>query len=715
MSEANLNERVRQVVRDSEVITVPIDTTLTVSGEAADAKAVGDALALKADKSELQAAITVNGQAADQQGMILVTAADTQMSDTDETTVKAAIEAVDGKTAEDIPVSAGDGAPSIAEALESVAEVTAEGIPMSTLDPTSVAAKIGAMVNVETENSNAIVALQGRTGDDIHVSSTDATPISEALEGVVKTVNGEGPDGDGNVQVDHTMTADNLTSSASQTTIGEFARRTSGGNASISTGSAWMSVIRGNRTHIGYVPESLNMAVNAAPREEGETPITATIDRDVFVAAVAGSTVVTLTYTVSWSEDPAGYGITVSGTPVSGDQITVTYVAESRGTIIQSDPQKFIATGWNLYNHEAGYAIGLKYAPSAQFRVGGTYSAVKYSSTQAGEKTTITPQDGLFVIPANGYIWVEGGNDTDTFVYMTWTDWVLPEDGPDEFAPYTANEISLTQLMDDHFPNGLMRVADVRDEIDMNTGIATSRVQRMSYSPENVETAKASGLAWEADTDYIYLERAAAIEYDLDDYEISGMYSVDDHGLELFEGTNIAVYTVVIYGNNLKNKLERDVLTISQQTLTSAQQDQVMENIGAKQAIANKLGADDIANNLTTTTEGKVLDARQGKTLRTMLTLPQSSKTSVKSFSGADAQNYSLVLSAPAMVTLTAYNGAAINMYAGDAIAVCSAYGPSGFTQSSLGNSVYMSAGTHIVYYKGASSSSSATVQVWTL
>ena len=583
----DLNDEVRVVVSDSDVVTVPIDTTLSNSGEAADAKSVGDALALKADKSELQAAITVNGQSADAQGHIIVTAAETKMSDVDTTTISEAIAAVDGKTAGDIPVSDAAGSPTIAEALENAQDVTAEDIPMSVSDQTSVAAKIGAMVNVENANSTAIVNLQGRTGDDIAVSGEDSTKISEALEGVVKTVNGEGPDGDGNVQVDHTMTADNLTSSASQTTIGEFARRTSGGNASISTGSAWLSVIRGNRTHIGYVPESLNMTVNAAPREEGETPITATIDRDAFVEAVAGSTVVTLTYTVSWSEDPAEYGITVSGTPVSGDQITVTYVAESRGTIIQSDPQTFVSTGWNLYNHDVGYAIGLKYAPSAQFRISGTYSAVKFSSTLSGEKTTITPQDGLFAIQANGYIWVEGGNDTDTEVFMTWADWILPEDAPEEFQPYTSSEITLADLMEDHFPYGLLRVADVRDEIDFNTGIATSRVQRLSYSAENLATAKASGLAYEYDTNYIYLERAAVVEYDLDDYEISGMYAVDDHGLELFNGTDIAVYTVIVYGNNLKNKLERDVLTISQQTLTTAQQDQVMTNIGAKQAIAN--------------------------------------------------------------------------------------------------------------------------------
>ena len=63
MSENNndLNEMIEEEVDESTVITVPIDDTLSNSGEAADAKAVGDALALKADKSELQTAIQVNG------------------------------------------------------------------------------------------------------------------------------------------------------------------------------------------------------------------------------------------------------------------------------------------------------------------------------------------------------------------------------------------------------------------------------------------------------------------------------------------------------------------------------------------------------------------------------------------------------------------------------------------------------------------------------
>ena len=587
MAGNGMNEVFTVSFDDASVITVPIDATLSNSGEAADAKAVGDALDLKANRSELQNAVKVNGQEADAQGLIIVTGEDTAMSATDETTVKAAIEAVDGKTAADIPMSSAAGADSIAEAMESIAGATAETIPMSTGSQVTVAGKIGAVEAVGTANSNAITALQGKTGEDINVTSDEGSEtIAEALAASVRTINGEGPDENGNVQVVHAMTADNLTSSASQTNTGEFVKRTSGGAASIHTGDAWLSMIRGNRVHVGYVPESLNMTVNAAPREEGETPITASIDRDTFVAAVSGSTTINLTYTTSWSADPATYGITVTGEPVSGDQITVVYVAEDRGTIIQADPQTFVSTGWNLYNHDVGYAIGLKYATNAQFRISGTYSAVKFSSTISGEKTTITPTDGLFTISANGYIWVEGGNATDTELFMTWTDWVLPEDAPEEFAAYTESVIDISDLMDDHFPYGLMRVADIRDEIDFNTGIATSKVQRISYSAENLATAIASGLAYEYDTDYIYLERATPVEFDMDDYDLDGQYLTDDHGIEYFTGTDIAAYAVMVYGNSLKNKLERDVLTISQQTLTSAQQSQVMDNIGVTEEIA---------------------------------------------------------------------------------------------------------------------------------
>ena len=232
--------------------------------------------------------------------------------------------------------------------------------------------------------------------------------------------------------------------------------------------------------------------------------------------------------------------------------------ANTDTTIIQSDPQTLVSTGYNLYNHTLGYAIGLKYSDTYGFRINGTYTAVKYSATLTGEKSTITPADGLFTIPANGYIWVEGGNNTDTEVYMTWADWQLGREG--SFAAYTQDVIDLSEIMAEYFPYGLLRVGDIRDEIDMNTGMAISNVQRLAYSAENLATAEASGRVYEYDTNYIYLERATAVT---DEIEIDGQYDVSDHGLEYFTGTDISVYAIIIYGNNLKNKLERDVVTKS--------------------------------------------------------------------------------------------------------------------------------------------------------
>lgn len=583
--EQDLNEGFEVEMDDAEVITVPIDTTLSNSGEAADAKAVGDALALKAD-ADAVVAIKVNGQAADNQGLILIDGTDIPMSGTDTTTMKDAIDAVDGKTAADIKMSTAEGAKTIAQEISDSENRTAEDIVMGPGSTTTLAAKIGTMENVEAANSSAITNLQNRTGEDIQMEADDSTPIAVAIKARVRTVNGSAPDNDGNVEVEHAVTADNLTSTGSQSSVGEWIRRSAGGAASIANGMAWMSSVRGNRIHVGYVPEELTMTVSAAPREEGETPITAEIDRDTFVQAVSGSTTITLAFTTSWSMNPATYGVTVTGEPVSGDAITIAFTAEGRGTITQSDPQTMVATGWNLYNNDVGYALGLKYRDQATYKITGSYTAVRFSQTIDGAKTTITPTDGIFTIPSDGYIWVTGGNSTDTAVYMTWDDWML--DGPATWAPYTEDVIDLSEIMSEMFPYGLMRAGDVRDEIDFNTGRAISNIERLSYSAANLETAEASGRTYEYDTNYIYLERAVAL---ITNIEVDGEYTANDHGLEYFTDTPIAVYAIIIYGNNLKNKLERDVLTKSQ----------------------------DLVNNLTTDDNSKALSAAMGYELNSQL------------------------------------------------------------------------------------------------
>ena len=116
MSEINMNEEVTMVVEDASVITTPIDDTLSISGDAADAKAVGDALALKADLSQVTG-ITVNGQQADAQGAILIDGDEIPVSGDDATPMADKFAELDGKTGADIPIDAEEGADPIADVI----------------------------------------------------------------------------------------------------------------------------------------------------------------------------------------------------------------------------------------------------------------------------------------------------------------------------------------------------------------------------------------------------------------------------------------------------------------------------------------------------------------------------------------------------------------------------------------------------------------------
>ena len=238
--------------------------------------------------------------------------------------------------------------------------------------------------------------------------------LDEEVAKRAKTFNGIQVDENGNFAVNEIMFAHQIVTDDAQQNSGEFLFRTTGGDASLSNGPAKLVSIFGRAVHTGVVPESLNMTVNATPREEGEEPITATIDRDTFVAYVQSSGTTTLTYTDAWSANPTLYGVTVVGTPVSGDQIVIVYVKENRGLITVSDPDEFISTGWNLYNHTNGYARVKKYSSQYGFLIGGAYTGIKFSATLDGEQTTISPASGYFTIPSDGYVWVTGGNNTTT-------------------------------------------------------------------------------------------------------------------------------------------------------------------------------------------------------------------------------------------------------------------------------------------------------------
>ena len=87
--------------------------------------------------------------------------------------------------------------------------------------------------------------------------------------------------------------------------------------------------IKGNNWQLRKLCEIICpiMTVTPAERSGGAEPITAALNKSTFNTAVGDQTsgTVTLTYTSAWSEDPADYGIVVTGTPVSGDEISVEF------------------------------------------------------------------------------------------------------------------------------------------------------------------------------------------------------------------------------------------------------------------------------------------------------------------------------------------------------------------------------------------------------
>jgi hypothetical protein len=639
MAPEDLNEVFEEEMDDATVITVPIDDTLSNSGEAADAKAVGDALALKADKSELQTAVTVNGQSADNQGHIIVTGADTRMSSTDQTTVKTAIESAAGRTGADIPVDNSQGAQTIKQALQSGATRTADQIEMTEEDDTTVKQAIDAVTGRVSTAETDITGLKNKTAAEIRYQTGSEETIKQHVDamvsGQVKTVNGEGPDADGNVEIERVPLADNLYSEAAEKVNGYFRARTTAGSGSISDGSAWVQKLLGNRVHTGYTAESITGTVTPMPRTapaaitaslnkttfiayvetagtyelnytdswdhtpsdygvtvsnepisgdkitivwDGESDpvltvdaatrtappdITASIDRDTWVGYVNASGTYTFTYSTVWKlsnteVDLTDYGITVTNTPIAGDEIVVVYVKEVRGTITVADPDALIGTGWNLYDHSKGYARVVVYSEQYGYKISGTYTSIAFAETPDGATTAITPdENGLFQITKDGYIIVTGGNGTDTAIWTTWSDWISQANGG-TWEAYSESEVDITTIMSSNFPYGLLKVGTVADEIDFVHKQAISRISRTAYSAEARAAAAASGRAYEFDENYIYQVRA---EETVNAITIDEEYQISEHGLEYFAGTAVDVYSEILYGQNLKDKLKRQVVT----------------------------------------------------------------------------------------------------------------------------------------------------------
>ena len=159
---SELNDQVTFEVQASTTLSVPVDATLSIEGQAADAAAVGRALAGKQDAGSV--IISVNGQAQDNQGQIEI-------------------------TGEDVPVASVPGAESVsvASAIATLQARTGADIPVSGSAATTIGAKIAEM-------DGQIAAAAGKTASDIVYDTTAETPetIKAHVDALGTTVNGIG-------------------------------------------------------------------------------------------------------------------------------------------------------------------------------------------------------------------------------------------------------------------------------------------------------------------------------------------------------------------------------------------------------------------------------------------------------------------------------------------------------------------------------------------
>ena len=320
-------------------------------------------------------------------------------------------------------------------------------------------------------------------------------------------------------------------------------------------GDATLVGIYGRSVHTGIAYEVFTMTVTPASRTGGAEPITATINKSTFITYVSNpaSITVELVYTDMWSANPALYGITVTGTPVSGDAITVEYVRPDRGTITPSNPTSFISTGWNLYNSAVGYARVKKYSDEYNFIIDGDYTSLKFSETYDGIRQNLSALSNRFSVPSDGYVWVTGGNANNTCIYMTWSDWNRGYEGV--WKAYEESVVDFSSYTDTVFPYGMCQVGSAADEIDFSLKRMIRRIGRTAYSESTIETLIGTGIVYEADTNYIYYVLAEPV---VTEFEVSNVFTANDHGLEMVDGET-APLILTLYGENLVEKLQHDI------------------------------------------------------------------------------------------------------------------------------------------------------------
>lgn len=382
-----------------------------------------------------------------------------------------------------------------------------------------------------------------------------------------------------------------------------------------------------------YVSNLVNPSVAISVREGGVGITAATIIPNVWFSQPIESGTYYFSY-ISDGENPgtwqlnnynvslSDYGISTTGTASGGDTIeivsiagtanstiTVNYTAASQGIITIPQPTGFIATGLNQFDSSSMIienatfsngiiasntgtyvcyckAIGGVTNGYVAYSQGGYITNIGYCATQPGFNTsvittgaTVGAINSSITFANNGYVAVVVSNTSDLCIHPKWSG-----TADQEYEAYSASTISFpTQDTNGNTiplgSYGMPAVGAVADRLNLDAGTYVQRVGRLSNTTSNMEQVITYGTAYEYDSSYIYyvLKDADIVTYNV---IIDPIYEVSDFGTEEFINTTIPVGAQILYGQNLRDKLRSDVLTISSQTLNTTQKTQALNNIG---------------------------------------------------------------------------------------------------------------------------------------
>ena len=351
------------------------------------------------------------------------------------------------------------------------------------------------------------------------------------------------------------------------------------------------------------------------------------------------------------------YGMDVSGTPIDGDASVVEFTRKYDEDFSISNPKLFKATGFNCFNKGsetypnsqtlAGYTIDdsgnvVESAGSVvayAHVVGGLANGYQvYNGDVALSKvlwsasvpkvgstgiTTVVSEDATlsedavgfssgnklvrgYRIEYDGYLVIVTTDVEKLCVHPRWSGTVNWRDaqGFGDYEEYVENDIVIptsgtlggetAALPTSEY--GIPSVGDVSDVLDLDNRIYTKNIGMVEFSEQNLSNVISKGVPYSYDNSIILYQLDAPVVYKLAD-DVTDEYDVCDYGHEEFVYADgvaaVTVYNSINYGQSLKDKLRRDVVTISAQSLTDAEKAQVGLNVGMRYRLLTKALSDE--------------------------------------------------------------------------------------------------------------------------